>query len=131
MKTIFRSAIVATVALGATSALSDGVSEAMQCELVGEASDDDVIAAAGKWLAAARTMPGGEEMGLSIHFPVAGGRPGTDFALILSAPSFEAWGRFWDGYAESPAEAIDDAAKEITACESGGLYGSVKIEPAG
>ena len=131
MKATTLSLAAAIVALGATSALSDGVSEAMQCELVGEASDEDVIAAAGKWLAAARTMPGGEELGLSIHFPVAGGQPDTDFALILSAPSFEAWGRFWDNYPDSPAEAIDDAADEITQCHSGGLYGSVTIEPAG
>lgn len=131
MKATVLSLAAAVFAFGATSALADGVSEAMQCELVGETTDEEVIAAAGKWLAAARTMPGGEEMGLSIHFPVAGGKEGTDFALILSAPSFEAWGRFWDGYANSAAEAVDDSANELTQCHSGGLYGSVKIEPAG
>lgn len=120
----------AVFAFGATPALSDGVSEAMQCQLVGDKTDEEVIAAAGKWLAAARTVPGGEEMGLSIHFPVAGGRPDTDFAFVLTAPSFESWGRFWDNYPGSAAEEIDNAADEITTCSSGGLFGSVDIEPA-
>lgn len=130
MKKLLHSMIVATFALSATPALSDQVFEAMQCKLVGEKkSEDDVIAAAKKWLAAARTVPGGKDLRLSIHFPVAGGRPDTDFVFVLRAPSFEAWGRFWDNYAGSAAEKIDDAADAITKCSSGRLYGGVDIQP--
>jgi len=129
MKKLLHSMIVATFALSATPALSDQVFEAMQCKLVGEKSDSDVIAEAKKWLAAARTVPGGKDLQLSIHFPVAGGRPDTDFVFVLRAPSFEAWGRFWDNYAGSAAEKIDDAADAITKCSSGRLYGGVDIQP--
>jgi hypothetical protein len=129
MKNLLRSMIVATFAFGATPALSDQVFEAMQCKLVGDKSDEEVIAAAKKWLAAARTVPGGKELRLSIHFPVAGGPPDADFVFVLRAPSFETWGRFWDNYAGSAAEAIDEAADEITQCSSGRLYGGVDIQP--
>jgi hypothetical protein len=121
--------VVATFALGATPAFSDSVFEAMQCKLVGDKTEDDVIAGAGKWLAAARTMKGGEDLRLSIHFPVAGGHPETDFIFVLRAPSFETWGRFWDGYPGSPADKLDGKATGITECASGRLYGGVEIKP--
>ena len=60
MNKLLKSIVVATLALGATPALSDHVSEAMQCKIVGDKTEDDVIAAAGKWLTAARKVPGGE-----------------------------------------------------------------------
>ena len=129
MKTILSSMVVATFALGATPAFSDSVFEAMQCKLVGDKTEDDVIAAAGKWLAAARTMKGGKDLRLSIHFPVAGGHPDTDFIFVLRAPSFETWGRFWDGYPDSPADKLDGKATGITECASGRLYGGVEIKP--
>ena len=129
MKTLLSSAIVAAFALTAAPAMSDQVFESMQCELAEGKSEDDVIAAAGKWLAAARQVAGGEEMKMSIHFPVAGGHADSDFVLVLRAPSFEAWGRFWDNYPDSPLAEMDDKAKEITDCGSGRLYGGVEIEP--
>lgn len=129
MKTLLNSMIVATFALGATPALSDQVFEALQCKIVGEKTEEDVLAGAKKWLAAARTMEGGKDLQLSIHFPVAGGNSDSDFIFVLRAPSFETWGRFWDNYAGSPAEAIDDAADEITECGSGRLYDGVDIQP--
>ncbi len=121
--------VVATFAFGATPAFSDQVFEAMQCKLMGDNTEDDVIAGAQKWLAAARTMKGGEDLKLSIHFPVAGGHPDSDFVFVLRAPDFETWGRFWDGYPDSPADELDGKATSITECASGRLYGGVEIKP--
>jgi len=129
MKTILQSMVVATFALGATPALSDQVFESMQCKILGEKTEDDVIAAAGKWLAAARTVKGGEDIKLSIHFPVAGGSPDSDFVFVLRAPSFETWGRFWDNYPGSPADELDGKATGTTECASGRLFGGMEIKP--
>ena len=129
VKTVLSSMVVATFALGATPAFSDQVFEAMQCKLMGDHTEDDVITGAQKWLAAARTMKGGEDLKLSIHFPVAGGHPDSDFIFVLRAPNFETWGKFWDGYPDSPADELDGKATGITECANGRLYGGVDIKP--
>jgi len=121
--------VVATFAFGATPAFSDHVFEAMQCKLMGDHTEDDVIAGAQKWLAAAQTMKGGKDLKLSIHFPVAGGHPDSDFIFVLRAPDFQTWGQFWDGYPGSAADELDGKATGITECASGRLYGGVEIKP--
>ncbi len=130
MKMTAISFVAAILAFVSTPAVSDHVSEAMQCQLVGDATDEDVIAGAEKWLAAARTVEGGKDLRLSIHFPIAGGEPDTDFVFVLWAPSFQVWGQFWDNYAGSAAEAIDDGSNAITECATGRLYGGVEIQAA-
>lgn len=129
MKTILPSMIVAILAMGATPAFSDEAWQAFECELLGEHTEDDVIDVAEEWLAAARTLPGGKEMGLRILIPHAAASREIDFLFVLSAPSFEAWGKFWDNYAGSKAHEIDEKSNAITNCPSSRLYESVRIEP--
>ena len=88
MKTILPSMIVAILAMGATPAFSDEAWQAFECELLDEHTVDDVIDAAEEWLAAARTLPGGKEMGLRILIPHAAASREIDFLFVLSAPSF-------------------------------------------
>ena len=103
--------------------------QAFDCVLEGEESEKDAIAAAKKWLKAARSMEGGEEMRASVHFPVAAGGAGdSDFKFIVIAPSFKAWGTFWDGYEGSPAHQIDLETDEITTCTRSRLFEGVVIE---
>lgn len=103
--------------------------QAFDCVLEGEESEKDAIAAAKKWLKAARSMEGGEEMRASVHFPVAAGGAGdSDFKFIVIAPSFKAWGTFWDGYEGSPAHQIDLETDEITTCTRSRLFEVVVIE---
>ena len=128
MKTLWHSIIVAAFALGATPALSDEAWQAFECKLVGDSTEDEAIAAAEKWLAAARTMQGGEKMELRILIPHAAGSGETDFLFVLRAPSFAAWGTFWDNYDGSPAHKIDEESDAITGCPSSRLYESVEIE---
>ena len=128
MRTLWHSIIIAAFALGATPVLSDEAWQAFDCKLVDEATEDEVIAAAEKWLAAARTMQGGEKMELRILIPHAARSGETDFLFVLKAPSFAAWGTFWDNYEGSPAHKIDEESDAITGCPNSRLYESVAIE---
>ena len=113
MKTAGISIAAAMLAFGATPAMSAEAWQAFQCELIDEATESDVLAGAKKWLAAARTMKGGENIRLSIHFPVAAASADHDFVFILRVPSFAEWGMFWDGYEGSPAHKVDQATDSI------------------
>ena len=123
------SVAAALLALSSTPALSAEAWQAFQCELIDEATESDVIAGAKKWLAAARTMKGGENMQLSVHFPVAAASAEFDFVFILKAPSFADWGMFWDGYEGSPANEVDKESDAITVCPSARLFEAVEIQP--
>jgi hypothetical protein len=48
--------------------------------------------------------------------------------MILKAPSFKAWGTFWDGYKGSPAHKVDEETDEITECPSARLFEGVVIK---
>jgi hypothetical protein len=93
-----------------------------------DTTEKDIVAGASKWLKAARTMKGGENLELSIHFPMAAEMGETDFALILKAPSFEAWGVFWDNYEGSAAHQIDKESDSLTECPDSRLFEGVTIE---
>ena len=120
-------ALAAAFAFGATPAIGAEAWQAFQCELIDEKTEADVLAGAKKWLAAARTQPGGKNLELSIHFPVAASSMAHDFVFILKAPSFQEWGVFWDNYEGSPAHEIDKEADEITVCPSSQLYEGVTV----
>ena len=128
IKTIVQSVLISTLAMVAAPAHSAEAWQAFDCELADDKTEADVIVAAKKWLKAARTMKGGEELQVSIHFPMAAASWDHDFKLILKAPSFAAWGTFWDGYEGSPAHTVDLENDEITACPSSTLFEAVAIE---
>jgi hypothetical protein len=52
----------------------------------------------------------------------------TDMMFVVVAPSFEDWGKFWDAYADSPANDIDDMNKEAVVCPDSVLWESFKVE---
>ncbi len=128
MKIILSSIVVALLATGAMPAFADEAWQAFECQLVGEQTADDVLDSAEKWLTAARTMQGGEKMELRVLIPHATGGGETDFLFILNAPSFAAWGTFWDNYEGSPAHKIDEESQAMAVCPSSRLYESVRVE---
>lgn len=131
MKFAWYSLLAAVLTFGATPALSDEAWHVFECQLhdeEGDVAEDDVIAAAEKWLAAAQKVPGGENMELKILLPHAAASGDTDFVLVLYAPSFAAWGTFWDNYEGSEAHAIDEESDELTACPNSRLFEVVSIE---
>lgn len=128
IKTIVQSVLISTLAMVAAPAHSAEAWQVFDCELEDDKTEADVFAAAKKWLKAARTMKGGEELRVSIHFPMAAASGDSDFKLIVKAPSFAAWGTFWDGFEGSPAHKVDQENDEITACPSSALFEAVAIE---
>jgi hypothetical protein len=127
MKIIMRLVLVPVLALAAAPSYSAGVVQVFTCEMFEEVSEKEIVAAASKWLTAARSMKGGEQMELSIYFPVAAQMDDSDFRIVLKAPSFEAWGAFWDGYDGSPAHKIDAEADHFTECPDSALWEGISI----
>ena len=128
IKTIVQLVLISTFAMVAAPAHSAEAWQAFDCELVDGTTDADVIDTAKIWLKAARTMKGGEELQVSIHFPMAAASWNSDFKVIIRAPSFAAWGTFWDGYEGSPAHKVDEENPEIANCPSSTLYEGVAID---
>jgi hypothetical protein len=99
------------------------------CELDDDTTEEQVNAAAQKWLAAARTMKGGKNLEAFVFFPVAVSNMGqSDIIFVISAPTFAEWGEFWDGYKDSPAAKLDDANKGAIVPTDSGLWEAIKVE---
>ena len=112
----------------ATSAWADSAYHVVHCSQDESASDSDVEAMASEWLAAARTIKGGENLNLSLNFPVAASAGEVDVVMIMMAPSFGEWGTFTDNYSGSAAEAIDEKYEDSIDCGNGALWESVKVK---
>ena len=127
-QTILQSVLILTLAMAAAPANSAEAWQVFHCELEDGKTEAGVIAAAKKWLKAARTMKGGEELRASIHFPMAAASGEHDFRIVLKAPSFAAWGTFWDGFEGSPAQKVDQETGHILSCASSTLFEAVAID---
>lgn len=120
----------AMMLIAITPAFAGGAATQMwRCELDDDATEEQVLASAQKWLAAARTMAGGENLEASVYFPVAVNSNGeTDMLFVISAPTFKEWGRFWDGYADSPASKLDNENGEIVVPTDSALWEVIKAK---
>ena len=128
MKTFMRVMVVFVLMFVAAPAYAAEATQMWKCELDGDISEEKVIANAGEWLKAARTMKGGERLEAHVYFPVAVNAIGeADVWFVVTAPSFEEWGKFWDNYAGSPAAAVDKRNEEVV-CPDSALWESVKIK---
>ena len=118
--------------MGKTTVAPLGAGKAVQiwrCELVDDGTEEQVMKGAQDWLAAARTMKGGENLNLYVNFPVAVNATGQiDLLLVLAAPSFEEWGEFWDGYGDSPAAKVEEASEEFVVCPDSVLWESFEVK---
>ena len=130
MKTIVGLMLVLMLMFVAAPAYAAEATQMWKCELDGDISEAEVIANAGEWLKAARTMKGGERLEAHVYFPVAVNAIGdADVWFVVTAPSFEEWGKFWDNYITSPdgAEANKRHQEKII-CPDSALWESVKIK---
>ncbi|TWU03031.1 hypothetical protein CA54_61150 [Symmachiella macrocystis] len=125
---------VAVMLIAVAPAFAGGKATQMwRCELDDDATEEQVVEAAHEWLAAAKTMKGGKNLEASIYFPVAvNNLPHTDLLFVVSAPTFEEWGTFWDGYKDSPAAKLDKAHRDFIVAPNSALWESIKVKlPAG
>ena len=120
----------------AESAVAElGAGKAMQiwrCELDDEATEEQVLQGAQEWLTAARTVKGGENLELYVKFPVVVNATGQiDLLLVLVAPTFKEWGRFWDAYGDSEAAKQEVTAQEYIVTPDSTMWESFKVSAAG
>jgi len=101
-----------------------------RCELNDGASEEDLEGAVKEWLKAARGMNGGSGFEAYVYFPVAVNATNqVDALIVLVAPSFEDWGKFWDAYQDSPASEVEaETHSKVVTCPDSVLWQSVKIE---
>jgi hypothetical protein len=64
-----------------------------------------------------------------VYFPVAVNAIGeADVWFVVTAPSFEEWGKFWDNYGGSEAAALENQQNEKIVCPDSALWESIKIK---
>jgi len=101
-----------------------------KCELDDDTTEAQVNEMASAWLKAAKGMEGGENLQAWVYFPVAVNMTGdTDLMFVIVAPSFEEWGKFWDGYEGSPAAKVDQLHQDIgVVCPDSAVWESMKVK---
>ena len=121
--------LFAVVMVAAAPAYSAQVTQVFSCEEEDEATEAGLKAVAKEWLKAAKTMKGGENIEVTLYFPVAVDKTGEiDFLMLVTAPSFAEWGLFWDGYEGSPASKVDQGSASIAICPDSALWEVVEIK---
>ena len=109
MRTAMRWMLVFVMLIAASPAYSGEAVQFFRCEMEADTNEDEIMELAQEWLAAARKTKGGEGMQVQVLFPVAVNATNQmDFLFLVSAPSFEKWGVFWDNYHDSPVAQVDD-----------------------
>jgi hypothetical protein len=117
MKTTARLMLVLVVLFVAAPGFAGEAVQMWKCEMDDDASEEQVKAMAEKWLSAAKKMPGGEQLDAYVLFPIAVNGVGEmDMMFVVTAPSFQDWGKFWDAYGGSPANAIDQQNEALIVC---------------
>ena len=129
MKIIIRLMLVCMLVIVAAPAYAAESTQMWRCELDDDATEKEVLAGAAKWLKAAKTQKGGENLKAYVYFPIAVNATGEmDAMFIVVAPTFEEWGRFWDGYEGSPAAAVDKENEEMVVCPDSVLWESIAVK---
>jgi hypothetical protein len=127
MKTLIRLMIISMLLVVASPAYSDAI-QIFNCEYEGDANEDDVYAMTKKWIAAAKSTKGGEDLKLYIRFPVAAAVDDIDFKFVVVTPDFAEWGAFTDAYELSKLEEIDDELFKIADCDDASLWEGAELK---
>ena len=122
------SMMLSMMMFAAAPARSAEATQMWKCEMGANTTEEEVEAGAAKWHKTARQMDGGDQLEAFVLFPVAVNVVGnTDFMLVVVAPSFAEWGKFWDEYQTSPDGDADQANADVD-CPDSALWNSVKVE---
>lgn len=129
MKMVTRCVLIAMLLLLAAPAFAGMPTQMWQCQMEDDATEEEVIEEAQDWLKKARAIKGGERLKARVLFPVAVNSIGdADVWFVISAPSFEEWGRFWDNYIDSDVGDSEDHEERKVNCPDAALWDSTPIE---
>jgi hypothetical protein len=128
MRTRITALVIATAFLAWSGIAQADATQMWRCEMDDDATEEQVRERAQDWLKAARQMEGGEQLKAYVYFPVAVNATGeVDLLFVVVAPSFAEWGKFWDGYAGSPADQ-SDAQNQAVICPDSVLWESLEVK---
>ena len=109
-------------------AYGDSILQIWDCELNDNKTTADVIAASSVWLKAAKKNEGGEDIEVTLEFPIVGEAGDSDFYFVLSIADTKSWGVFNHDYPDSPAGQAEEAWADVATCSESSLSASVDIE---
>ena len=127
MKTLIRVMAISMLMIFAAPAYSETI-QIFNCTFEGDATEDDVSAMASKWLKAAKTLKGGDNLQIGIRYPVAAAVTDVDFKFVVITPTFAEWGAFTDAYEASVLQEIDDELFKIANCGESSLWEGGMVE---
>ena len=127
MKTLIRLMIISMLMIVAAPAYAEAI-QIFNCEYEGDATEDDVFDMAGKWLKAAKSVKGGENLQIYIRFPVAASVDDIDFKFVVVTPDFAEWGAFTDAYELSKLQEIDDELFKVADCNDSAMWEGQEIK---
>jgi len=112
---------IAMLMVFASPAYSETI-QIFNCTFEGDATEDDVSAMASKWLKAAKTVKGGENVMIAVRYPVAASVDDIDFKFVIVTPNFAEWGAFTDAYELSELQEVDDELFKVANCGESSLW---------
>ena len=121
MKTLIHLALISLLMVIASPAHSEAI-QIFNCEFEADTTEDDVLAMGAKWLKAAKSIKGGENIQVFIRYPVAASVDDIDFKFVLVTPDFAQWGKFTDNYEMSTIVEIDDELEKIATCIDSSMW---------
>ena len=125
---IVRLVLISALMIAAAPAYSSSAMQMWQCEMDDGATEQDVKAGAANWLKAAKKLNGGEKMEAYVYFPIAVNATGEmDLMYVITTPTFEAWGKFWDAYGGSEAAKIEVENQKFVVCPDSVVWESFKV----
>jgi hypothetical protein len=126
MKTMLRLTLVALLMFVTVPVLSGEAVQMWSCSMEDTTTEEQVHEAAKKWLAAAKKIPGGENLKAFVYFPIAVVATGeTDFIFMVSAPTFEEWGKFWDNYLKAD---LESDTQDLFFCPDSVLWEAIRVQ---
>ena len=128
MTIMMRLLLVSIWMIFAAPAFAVTASQLYKCTQDEDASDADVLAAASDWMQAAKTVKGGKNLKVFIHFPIAAPVGEIDFLMVVNAPNLMEWGEFMDNYEGSAVAKSDKKFADIADCAESTLWESIKIK---
>ena len=127
MKNLARLILVSILMMFATSSWAEVV-QLYNCEQHDDVDTEPILTISSKWLKAAITVKGGENLRVWVRHPVAAATDDIDFVLAIGTPNFTEWGVFTDHYEGSTASEIDDEFDEMADCADSTLWEGEEIK---
>jgi hypothetical protein len=127
-KTLLGSIATSLMLLFTAPVYADNVVQIWNCTLNAGKTTADIIALSSAWLKAAKGMEGGEDLDVSLEFPMAANVSDSSFNFVLIAPDAKVWGVFNADYEGSAAADVDATWFETASCSSSSLWNSIDLE---